>query len=543
MNKTIEWLLEKLEKKFEAIKEYFHWTLMIAPIFSAFLAKYFGHIEKPIEIALVIISLLLNFFLLWLWSYYEYQKTKELRLFKTFFLGKLPPPKKGGELLINTEIAVIEDKSNVYFYEKLEEKFKTELIKNTLKRVPIKDDNLKFRGIVCESYDQSKLDAHKKIEKENQLKNKLENDISKSKVVVVVRTKALDEKPWVYEAVESWANKNSDSPCLFIKNKSESYDANKIADNYRWIYDDPKILPWKLLQRAKHRSHAWRIQASFNKAMVTNLFALLIMIFLIAIFVINELENDIKTRHEKISPIFQQQQDNIYGELEDLYKTEEYLTKNIAQNNSLLDENHKKIKERWKIITKQTKDEYKALYTNLDSRQEVDISYWFRDDNNARAFTTTEKQPEIDHYAMEGESQIVCVFNNPNHYAIWQSSKNYISPLFFSDQENETLVFDFEDKKQAIKNCTTLPRKSKPIGAITCISYNRYKENNEKYTVGICAFSRNIDKSIFIEGFNKFLENRVREFDKYIHYLLEKDKIKSLITENNKISPLIANEN
>lgn len=541
---------EILEEKSEKIKENFHWVLMITPIVSAFLARYFGHIEKSIEIGLVIISIVFNIFLLWLWSYYEYKRTEELRLFRTFWFGKLPPSKKGGELLTNTEIAVIENESNAYYHKKLEEKFKTELVENTLERISIKDENLKFREVLCENFDLSKLDAEKKIQKVKELKDKIENDISKSKVVVVVRTKALDEKPWVYKAVESWANKNSDSPCLFIRNKSESYDDNEIADNFRWIYDEPKILPWKLLQRAKHRSYAWRMQARFNKAMVTNLFALLIMIFLIALSVEDELKADIKTERENISPIFAEQRNSIYRELEDLYKIEESLLQNIEQNESLIDENQNKIKDKWKMLTKQVRDEYKSLYTNLSNNEKLEISYWFTDDEYAQAFTTTEEKPEIDRFKMNGESTIVCVFNNPNHYAKWQKRRYYISSLFLG--ESKTSVFDFEDNEIVPKiedneivpkKCVTVPRGSNPIVAITCISYNRHNENSKttkKFTVGICAFTLKTGKNIFREGFDDYLKHRVSDFDKYIYDSLEKNKVKSLITWNGKVYPLMA---
>jgi hypothetical protein len=141
-------LLGRIGETFqENVKEYFHWIFVIAPVISVSLAKVFGQDEKLIDIILVIVTILINFSLLWLWSYYEYITTKELRLFRTFFLNILPPIKLGGELLINTEIAVIEDKRTAYFHGKLEKKFKTDPVKDDPKRTPIIDNKLMFREV------------------------------------------------------------------------------------------------------------------------------------------------------------------------------------------------------------------------------------------------------------------------------------------------------------------------------------------------------------------------------------------------------------
>lgn len=86
------------EKYLENIKSYFHWIFVIAPVLSILLAKAFGQDEQLIDVVLIGASIATNFFLLWLWSYYEYVKTQELRLFRTFISNILPPIKLGEEL-------------------------------------------------------------------------------------------------------------------------------------------------------------------------------------------------------------------------------------------------------------------------------------------------------------------------------------------------------------------------------------------------------------------------------------------------------------
>jgi hypothetical protein len=551
MRKNTEELLERLGETFERnIKEYLHWFFLFEPGVSILVAKLLGFDKELLGIILIAFTILVNFLLLLLWSSYESHKTKELRLFRTFFLDILPPIKVRRQLLINTEIAVVEDKETSYFHGELKKKFKTEPIEEGTGRKPIEDNQLTFRKVICESFNKDELDKETIEQKEDDFKESLINDLSTAKAVLVVRTPQLDEKNWAYKAVETWANNNSDSPCLFVVRKDQIYGNHPIADNYLWIDDNPKLVPWKLLQRARDRSSAWRSQASFNRAMVANIFGLLVMIFLTALFLIHNLEADIKSKQEKLSPVFDSQRGKYYKALSDLDKRKDDVIRAEAQN-QVAGENHTEsidqirnnIKDIWKEVAKETRNEYKISHTNLSMKENLEFSYWFRNTNQAQVFLTTEEHPEIDQFPMNEKTAIGCALSHPNHIAQWESPQSFIARWW--PNGNKTSVFNFAGEEEEFPQCSTAGRSAKPIKAIACVSYNRFDDlkSNGQYTVGICVFSGSENKNIFMNQYDEFLENRSREFEKSIVPLIEKGEILKLITNmDKKISPIIANE-
>jgi len=102
--------------------------------------------------------------------------------------------------------------------------------------------------------------------------------------VVVVWTKELKEKSWVYKTIDSWAFQRSDVPILFALADRTIPE----PENYLHVPEDSKSLPWRLVQRGNERARDWRGVAGFNRIIVGNALLLLLMASLVAAILIYE---------------------------------------------------------------------------------------------------------------------------------------------------------------------------------------------------------------------------------------------------------------
>jgi len=542
-----ETLISKIgEKYLENIKAYFHWIFVIAPSASIVLAKAFGQDEQLIDVVLIGASIATNFFLLWLWSYYEYVKTQELRLFRTFILNILPPIKLGEELLTNTEVAIVDVSPSKEFHAKVHKKFKTDPAVDDSDRIFVDDNNLTFKNVHCEVFDKEGLDDETIKRKERESKRRLLNDLSLSQAVVVVDNPQLKANSWVSDAVQSWADDKSDFPCLFVRKKGEHYAEDKVADNFLWIYDDPNLLPWKLLQRAKDRSSAWRSQASFNRAMVTSIAYILIMVTIIGFMVRRNLAREIENKQEKTAPVFTAQRAKMYGSLAGLRTSLSENRSNgqtVNEVSPLRDESPglNEFADNVRALVTNIRDEYKVSYTSLRQTDPLEVSFWFPFGNQAQLFVTTETNPERNQFEVNDKSIIGCGFNHRNHLVRWPAEKNPILRWLNIGQQTEVLDFSGQDSNI---RCQPWDRQAKPIFSISCISYNHYEEfdQNGQHTVGICVFSGDPNANIFMSGNDKYLQERARELDSYIEPLLSDNLVKKLFVKSNSFEPLKATQ-
>lgn len=434
------------------ITEYLHWVLSFAPILASILGTFINSINHKAEVVLVTSAIGVNLLLLWLRSRWE--KNKELSLFRTFITGNVGPPvKPAGELLFNTEIAIVEEGDRKYFVDQLNEKFQTKP-KTGARRENELDERLRFRTVRCLSLN-GEGDDEELITKTAELKRNLSNDLSRSEAVIVVRTEELDGKDWVYESVHDWASLNSEAPVLFVRPHSRTtYSKNTIADRFWWIRDNAKSLPWSLLKRARDRASAWRSQATYNRALVSNIFFISAMLIWLAA---NWISTDRQRHAVTMNGISEA------AEMRQAYQTD---------------------------VMKQVDE---GLH----------VSYWFWNSSEGKpyAFVTTEKGEKINSFELNEKSLTGCGFLSPNRILEWREG-------------DSTKVYHWNDGEDKQHNCTMDPR-VEPIRAIVCSAYQPSGDPAREATVGICVFTESVNVNIFGEDKNRyrdFLRTRTEDF-------------------------------
>ena len=113
------------DEALESIIENFHLGFAVAPAIAAILATIIGFGKVThlyIELSFVFAVIVINFAILYLKS--KTDESNDLSLFYTFRTNRLLPVQSGKKESYKVEIAVIEDKDNADFREKLQESFK-----------------------------------------------------------------------------------------------------------------------------------------------------------------------------------------------------------------------------------------------------------------------------------------------------------------------------------------------------------------------------------------------------------------------------------
>ena len=479
------------ESFIENIKETSHWIFAFAPLVASILATIYRTDNHVLEIVFICLAVLFNFTVLILRS--QNEKENELYPFYTFVWNRTKPPKKTGQLMFKTRISIVEDEESSNFVERTKKKFLTDpqnILDDNEKRIIEKSQKLDVSLISCSSL---KIVTNDEEEKEREiinLKDNLKSDLSESEAVIVVRKENLDKKTWVYEAINEWAIKNSDVPILFVRPDDRSnYPKHEIADKFFWIPDNPKTLPWRLLTRAKKRASIWREQASYNRAMVTNItFLLLMFVYLLGFYIF-----------EKLKKI-----DALESEKKQITETKD---KEIA-NNLLLAKDKQKVLVKGIKEATETKESYEEIVLKHND-SELNVSYWIRHDGKPFVFVTTEKGNKKYEFENNSSSIIGCAFSAPSKLVQWNAISN-------------TRVFEFTGNKE-IKNhdCVMFPR-IEEITNIICSSYKPSGTVNDEETVGICIFTGG-KKPINIDKNHVFLRKKTEAFyNNFVPYIKDK---------------------
>lgn len=518
------------ESSVENTKEIFHLGFSVAPIIGAILTTLMGKdIHLLVELIVIVIVILINSYILWLRS--KTEEDKELSLFYTFWTNKILPNQSGDKQAYNVEVAIIEDEGASYFREAVRNKFKTEVnlekLKNLLANPKFKNAILKDQKIeqlVVDEFKDHDLyfrpirvgPPTKEDGEELQagFKKKLDNDLDHAAAVIVVRTGELEAKPWVYNAIISWAYQHSEVPILFAQDPDKKWPDNELAKKFLWIPDDPKSLPWRLLQRAKSRARVWRVQATYNRAMVWNIVYISLMcLYIGAIW--------IKTKNQEHSALFKSQ-----GEAHSAL---------IKQKEGELTGQKNKYKISMAGMDEAVKTEkgYRA-YISKQGDSTLSVSYWYGHKGKPYVFTTTEN-PHITTSLENNYGSIIgCGFSQPNHVV-----EGKVKRLGKDKAEvMEVTAYDNYDKVVPMAMCQMKKLRTSAIKSIVCATFNDdtvHLPTNR--TVGVCAFTEDEHNDIFGETNRAFLVKRAKELHTDFIGFLETNNVASLADRKEKTQP------
>jgi len=480
------------DKDLKRIAENYHLALTVAPV----LAGVFVYITRSdihllVELLVVAVVVAVNVYILLRRS--KTKDNKELSLFYTFRTNDLPPPKTGGQQKYNVKVAVVEDKDDGYFASDVQDRFLKEFDIEKLKSLlsnegwlnssilreqrletlfsEVGDRNLTFKRVPVGHSD--KADAQKALE---EFRDWLDSELDGSKAVVVLRTDGLDAKPWVYPAVVEWAYENSEFPILFAKNGDKKFPDNTDADQFLWIPDDARKLPWHFLRRATKRGESWHTQAIYNGAMVWNLFYILLLCVYIALIW-------------------------------------------VGVSNGAYD-----VAMRGMDTATQTEKSFRT-FASIKEDPTLSVSYWFMHkswfwpEKNPYIFVTTELEPSTTHFEGVGDTVIGCGFAHPNI-------------ILEGRLGAETVVYsNYASERWDVIKCPEMRKlPNSENTSIVCATYNDEPDNpSAAYrTVGVCVFTQKKDNNIFSEQGREYVRGKAKEFYNGYRYEIEGGSLPSL---------------
>lgn len=509
-----------VETSFANAIESFHLVFAVAPIFALIITTLLGKdLHFIIELILVGIVIVVNFFILSRKKVTE--EGEELSPLYTFWTNKVLPNQSGNQQRYNVTVAIIEDAGRSYFRDNVQNKFKTKLNLEQLKSLLSKESKLKnpilkepnLEKLVLEEVKDRHLffqpidvarptkDNVEQLQKD--FRQRLNDDLEKPTAVIVVRTSELDEKSWVYKAVISWADQHSEVPILFAKNPDKDFPENELANKFLWIPDDPKSLPWRLLQRAKNRAKVWRLQATYNRALVWNIFYLLLLVIYIGAVWFNAKRIEFSSKIAAKDTIISNQNKDNEGAL-------------ATQQSKYI----KTMDGMDEVI--ETEKAYRT-YTSKKGDPKFSVSYWYGFMGKPYVFVTTEASHN--HTYLESDTIIGCGFSAPNHI---------IERIL---KTNKVTAYDYDGNVVPLpEKCQYKPLSMTPINSITCVTYNdKYNDKNDPVitnrTVGICVFTEDKDNKIFSKNDKEerdFLIKTIRRFHKEYINSLENNNVISL---------------
>lgn len=520
-------MLRKRQRKpntstsFSNTMEAFHLVFSVASIVALIITTLIGKdIHLVIELILIFIVTAVNFYILL--RKRETEEGEELSLFYTFWTNKLRPSRSGGEQTYKVTIAFIEDEEEAYFRDDVQKRFKTEVNLEELKGLlskesklkspilkeqnlenlifeEVKDRNLYFHPINIASLNKDDVEQLKK-----DFKKRLNSDLEKPTAVIVVRTGKLEDKPWVYETVVSWAYEHSEIPILFAKDPEQNFPENKIAKKFLSIPNDSKSLPWRLLQRAKNRAKVWRIQAAYNRAMLWNIFYVsLICIYMGAI--------GIKAKDKQHSTQIKAKDEQLSSQTK--AKDEQLSTQKSNYLNTM-----NGIEE-----ALQTEKAYRVNSSKKDDAK-LSVSYWYGFMDKPYIFVTTESPHNTTNFEKNYETIIGCGFVEPNHIIEGSVKTNKAGK-----KEVKVVAYNYYGHIVPMPKCQLRELKTSAIKSIVCATYNDLDDPLiTKRTVGICVFTEDESNEIFSEEGRIFLIETTKK--------LHTDHINSL--ENNNVISL-----
>ncbi len=388
-------------------------------------------------------------------------------------------PNKTKQLLgLRTEILLIEHKNDQTVFEKFKRHFRNQ-------------EDIKFSHFVADFSDTQLQESV------------LINCLARVDSVVFVRTKNLEKTPWVYEIVQRWAMENSNIPCLVVDKiypeELSQLITHPIPQNFYFIPDDPKVLPWALLKRANQRTAAWRKLAKINRSITRNI-AILVLVVTAALIV------------------------NYFIDRAKLFEYKASLQLSRADTEESIGNSHRNnftaLQEIYKEVAGQTKRQFEALFPNSN----VTVAHWIRFGDKMFQISSSNTEKRIDQYYktfLSTEWAIGCALLNENHHVIgWppkagsRSEKNIAGTV---------KVISISDRTRLVNHgCIFKPQKTREISSILCTSFNQ--TDDKEITVGVCIDTPT-QLNFLDERALQFANERAHEFYTAISPSLQKKSI------------------
>jgi|SRR5215207_2973566 len=410
-----------------------NWTFFLAPTLGLGIA-FILNMQPAIVAAVVLTVIVVNGFIIWLKS--KRESTEDQNFLHSLLKDDLLPPKTGRPLVFEAKVVIVEDEAHQgSFIKRIDNDFQG--------ADDTKDGNLILIPFTCH-------DSPREFG-ERTLRLTLEG----ANAVVVVWTKGLREKSWVYKTIDSWAFQRSDVPILFAL-ADRTIPA---PEKYLHVPEDSKSLPWRLVQRGNERARDWWGVAGFNRIVVGNALLILLMASLIAAIL-----------------IYQQKQarQNTAGDM----------FRGVAIN----------MKEQFLNTIVIRKDDPKK--TNHLNRDDFNVSFWFSECGEVRQFASTEESPDYMRFDLSQESAIGSAFSCGT--CVSEARRNF-----------PVKIWDIWDDEKADTRAKMYDERNKDRKLVACASHGP-DTLDPRATVGICIFT-NQDYVTLEEGYRKTLRDRTKD--------------------------------
>jgi len=388
------------------------WTLLVAPLLGIVITVFLP--MHPLLVALVVLLVILVNVLI-SWQRSKCDSTEDQNFFRSLVKDDLLALESGRPLVFQAKIVIVEDTTQKSsFIKSVEQDFK--------RANESKESNLILIPFTCDG---------SAPEDQRQLRLTLEG----ANAVVVVWTKALRDKAWVYKTIDSWAFKRSDVPILFA-----------IADRtipepegFLHIPADSKTLPWRLLQRGNERARDWRGVAGFNRLMVGNVLIMFLMIIVIG------------------GVLVQRHKASTYAASGDMFRGLAYDLKKQFLNTIVV---HRDVQK-----------------ANTLGDQDLHVSLWFSECGEARQFASTESGQAYMTFDLNKKSVIGATYTCGTGACVSKGGLNL--PL-------ET--WNIADEKVEDDSAKMHEEGNKNRQLVTCATHGP-DPPNARSTVGVCVFS------------------------------------------------------
>ena len=456
---------------------YPNWTFILIP-FLCIMTVLVWRIEDNV-IGLIVVPAMLLLSIVIALHKSKRESTKGQSLIRSLLKDELLPNEDDRPLVFHARVLIVADIAEKgSFFRSLEREF--ERVDESIER------NLIFVPVTCDDSDPKA--------QEERLGLKLEG----ASAVVVVRTKELEARSWPYEYIDSWAYQRSEIPIVFTKLNPRDCKS-QIPKRYFSIPLHAKSLPWRLLQRTNERGFEWRAVARFNRVAVGTC---LLIVLTSALMLLAMLP---RQRRER--------QDLLANNIGDLTQAKATIVKKQFDSTAL------DLKRNYIRMLKYTVDKDKGV--PVPTENELQVSYWFNFENQARQFASTENRLRYRPFDVNKASAIGNAFLLRNHVTqanIENRQTGKSIPIrIWRDSDDELFdpeAFMHEEEYRTIRS-------------IVCGSHTGVPETEVKYTVGICVFTET-DKPIFRNEYRRFLREEVRTLYERARPHIEKGELTPL---------------